>query len=106
MKNGLKTAKSSIQPLGDRVLVKREEIVHQKSPSGIIIPDTAAKEESKTGVVIAVGPGRLGDEGDLIPMRVKVGSKVYFKAGWDNEIGKKEENLFLVEESAIVAVVK
>ncbi len=98
----------NIQPLGDRVLVRREDVADKKSPSGIIIPDTAQKEKSKVGTVIAVGPGKYGDEGDLIPMTVKVGAKVYFNAGWDNEVdaGAKDEEYFLVHESDILAVIK
>lgn len=97
----------NIQPLGDRVLVKREDIT-EKSPSGIIIPDTAQKEKSKRGIVVAVGPGKYGEEGDLIPMTVKVGARVYFNAGWDNEVpvGEKEEEYFLVHESDILAIIK
>lgn len=98
----------NIQPLGDRVLVKREDAADKKSPSGIIIPDTAQKEKSKIGTVIAVGPGKYGEEGDMIPMTVKVGAKVYFNAGWDNEVaaGEKDEEYFLVHESDILAVIK
>ena len=98
--------KAGIQPLGDRVLVKREE-VNLKSPAGIIIPDTATKEKSKRGVVVAVGPGKYGDEGDLIPMTIKVGEKVYFNAGWDNEVklDGDESEYFLVHESDILAVI-
>ena len=93
-----KSPKINIQPLGDRVLVKRADVVDKKSPSGIIIPDTAQKEKSKIGVVIAIGSGKYGEEGDLIPMTVKVGAKVYFNAGWDNEVpaGDKDEEYFLV----------
>lgn len=102
-----KNVKISIQPIGDRVLVRRED-VDTKSPSGIIIPDTAQKEKSKQGVVVAVGPGKYGDEADLIPMTVKVGAKVYFNSGWDNEIKIEgdEAEYFLVHESDILAVVK
>ena len=106
MKKQTKRSNGKIQPLGDRVLVKRDDETLEKSPSGIIIPDTAKKEKSKIGTVIAVGPGKYGDEGDLIPMTVNVGAKVIFNAGWDNEVGEKEENLFLVEESAILAEIK
>ncbi len=108
MKKEQKNKKLNIQPLGDRVLVKREDVVDTKSPAGILIPDTAQKEKSKRGVVIAVGAGRYGDEGDLIPMTVKVGSQVYFNAGWDNEVpaGEKDEEYFLVHESDILAVIK
>lgn len=95
-----------VQPLGDRVLVKREDI-DVKSPSGIIIPDTAKTEKSKRGVIIAVGEGRMNDEGFLVPMQVKAGQKVFFNSGWDNEVkvGSDEEEYFLVRESDILAVI-
>lgn len=103
-----KDAKKNIQPLGDRVLLKREEKEATKSAGGIIIPDTAQKEKSKIGTVLAVGPGRTNDHGTLIPMAVKPGSRVIFNAGWDNEVdmGEKDEEYFLVKESDILAVIK
>jgi len=102
------TKKVNIQPIGDRVLVKREDAPERKSISGIIIPDTAEKEKSKRGVVVAVGAGRLNEDGKLIPTTVKVGAKVYFNAGWDNEVdvGEDDEAYFLVKESDILAVIK
>lgn len=105
--SGAKGITNTIQPLGDRVLVKRLD-VDTKSPAGIIIPDTAQKEKSKQGVVIAVGPGKYGDEGDLIPMTIKVGAKVYFNAGWDNEVKLEGDDTeyFLVHESDVLAVIK
>jgi chaperonin GroES len=108
MAKDAKSSKVTIQPLGDRVLVKRTEKETTKSPAGIIIPDTAQKEKSKIGTVLAVGPGRMSDEGKLIPMSVKVGSKVVFNSGWDNEIemGDKDEEHFLVRESDVLAVIK
>lgn len=95
-----------IQPIGDRVLVKREDI-DVTSPSGIIIPDTASKEKSKKGVIIAVGYGKFGDVGDLIPMTVRPGDKVYFNAGWDNEVKMPGDDTeyFLVHESDILAII-
>ena len=102
------TSKISIQPIGDRVLVKREDKPEKKSASGIIIPDTAQKEKSKRGVIVAVGAGRINDEGKLIPTAVKVGAKVYFNSGWDNEVdaGEDDEEYFLVKESDILAIIK
>ncbi|HWP61409.1 MAG TPA: co-chaperone GroES [Candidatus Paceibacterota bacterium] len=98
----------TIQPLGERVLVKREEQESKKSPSGIIIPDTATKEKSKIGTVVAVGAGRINEHGSLVPMSIKPGSKVIFNAGWDNEVdtGDEGEAYFLVKESDILAVIK
>lgn len=97
----------SIQPLGDRVLVRREDGEDEKTPSGIIIPDTAKKDKSKIGTVLAVGAGRVTDEGKTVAMSVKVGAKVIFNAGWDNEVeGADDEELFLVKESDILALIK
>ena len=107
MKKEMKESKNKIQPLADRVLVRRVDAPLEKSPAGIIIPDTAKKEKSKLGTVIAVGPGRFGEEGDLIPMAVKVGAKVVFNSGWDNEVEMgDDEEYFLVKESDILAVIK
>lgn len=90
-----------IKPLHDRVLVKRTE-GETKTAGGIIIPD-AAKESAQTGKVVAVGSGRITNDGKLIPMQVKVGDTVYFgkysgtQAGDDYLIIREEEILGLVE---------
>ena len=108
MKKQSKNTSAKIQPVADRVLIKREDAPDIKSPAGIIIPDTAQKEKSNYGVVIAVGPGRTTDEGKLIPISIKVGAKVVFNSGWDNEVkmGQKDEAYFLVKEADILAVIK
>jgi len=93
-----------IQPIGDGVLIK-PEAAETTTPSGIIIPDTAKQEKATIGRVVAVGEGRYGDEGDLIPMRVKAGQKVYFNPGWENEVEYKGEKYFLVREEAVKAVI-
>ena len=98
--------KAPVQPLSDRVLVRREDMPDKKSAAGIILPDSATKEKSKVGEVLAVGPGRFGDEADIIPMTVKVGDKVIFNAGWDNEVGEEQDGLYLIDESAVLAVIK
>ena len=100
--------KMNIMPLSDRVLIRREDMPEKKSPSGIIIPETAEKEKSKIGTVIAVGAGRTNEHGTLIPMSIKPGSRVIFNAGWDNEVkmGEEGEEYFLVKESDILAIVK
>ncbi len=100
--------KVSVQPLHDRVLVKREDKEETKSPGGIYIPDTAQKEKSKRGVVIAVGPGKHGDDNELIPMTVKKGMKVYFNSGWDNEVKFEGDDTeyFLIHESDILAIIQ
>ncbi len=93
-------------PLGDRVLVRPTEAADEKSPSGIIIPDTAKKEKPETGEVIAVGPGKRGDDNELIPMGVKVGDQIMFsKYGYD-ELKVEGEEYYIVSESNILAILK
>lgn len=95
---------SGLQPLHDFVLIK-PEAAETTTPSGIIIPDTAKQEKSTIGRVIAVGLGRFGEEGDLIPMRATVGSKVYFSPGWENEVEYAGEKYFLVRDTDVKAVI-
>jgi chaperonin GroES len=66
-----------LRPLGDRVVIKAEEDLEQRTPSGLVIPDTA-KEKPQIGEVLAVGPGALDDDGDRLPMDVSVGDKVLY----------------------------
>ncbi len=100
----------SIRPLGDGVLVKRADAEATKTPGGIILPDSAQKEKSKVGVVVEVGPGKLNTDGKLVPVSaaIKPGAKVFFSAGWDNEVdmGEEEQEYFLVHESDIRAIIK
>ncbi|PIR82417.1 co-chaperone GroES [Candidatus Kaiserbacteria bacterium CG10_big_fil_rev_8_21_14_0_10_59_10] len=98
--------KVKVSPLGDRVLVEPLEADDEKSPAGIIIPDTAQKEKSKRGVVVAVGTGRVTDEGKTIAPAVKPGDKVFFNSGWDNEVEINDTEYFLVRESDILAIIK
>ena len=98
--------KEMIVPVGDRVLIKptSQEDRERKLPSGIILPETVSKEKSDRGKVVAIGEGRVSDEGKRIPMRVKVGQTVIFQWGDKFEIGGVQ--YFLVSESNILAVVK
>ena len=94
-----------IEPLGDRVVVKPVSSEEKVSVSGIIIPDTAAKEKPMKGKVVAVGPGRY-DDGDLIPMGVKVGQTVIFtKYGYD-EVKVDGVEYYILAESQVLAVIK
>jgi chaperonin GroES len=98
--------KMSVMPLADRVLIKPEEAEAAKRPSGIYIPETAQKEKPERGTVVAVGEGKRNDNGQLIPLRVKIGDTVMFsKYGFD-EIKIDEEDYFIVSESQILAVLK
>ena len=106
MKKEAKKVKVAIQPIGDRILVKPEEANDEKSPSGIFIPDTAQKEKPERGKVIAVGPGKRGDDNELIPVSVKVGDTVMFsKYGYD-EVKIGDDEYYIVSESNILAVIK
>lgn len=102
-KNGKSSnnSKISFKPAGDRVLVK-PETVEEKTASGIIIPDTARKEKPETGMVLAVGPGKRGDDNEIIPVSVKVGDRVMFsKYGYD-EVMIDEEEYYVVSENNIL----
>jgi chaperonin GroES len=100
-----KTAtKLSIQPLADRVVVQpasREEV----SASGIIIPDTAKPEKPERGTVVAVGPGKVGDDNERVPMSVKVGDTVIFsKYGFD-EVKVDGKEYYILSESSVLAII-
>jgi chaperonin GroES len=100
--------KAAISPLGDRVLIKplSEEERGRKLPSGIIIPDTVDKEKPEQGRVVAVGPGRRSDEGELVPISVKIGDTVIFsKYGYD-EVKIGDEEYLIVSENNILAIIK
>lgn len=100
------TKKVSVQPLGDRVLVKPEAGEDTKTASGIYIPDTAHKEKPERGKVVATGPGKRGDDNEIIPMGVKVGDTVMFsKYGYD-EIKIDDEEYYIVSENNILAIIK
>jgi len=102
-----KSKTSKISPLGDRVLVRpfSEEETARKNQFGIIIPETVDKEKPEQGEVLAVGEGRYED-GRLVPMRLKVGDKVLFsKYGYD-EVKIDEEELYILKEESILAIIK
>lgn len=92
-----------LRPLGDRVVVKplsREEM----TKSGIVLPDTA-KEKPQRGTVIAVGEGRRDEDGDRIPMDVKVGDQVLFAKYAGTEFKLDDEELLILSEKDILAVI-
>lgn len=92
-----------VLPMGDRVLI-RPEAPEEMTSFGLIIPDSA-KEKPEHGTVVAVGPGRRGDDNDLVPMGVQVGDKVMFsKYGFD-EIKVGGIEYYILPESSILAVI-
>lgn len=92
----------NIKPLGEKVVI-RPISAEQKTVGGIVLPDTA-KEKPQQGEVLAVGPGRLLDNGSRAPMDVKVGDKVMFSKYAAIDIKVDEEDLILVNERDIHAI--
>jgi len=93
-----------IRPLHDRVIVKRLE-EERKTASGIVIPDTAA-EKPDQGEVLAVGKGKVTDEGKLVPLDVKVGDKVLFGKYSGQTVRVKGEELLVMREEDIMGVIE
>ncbi len=93
-----------VQPLADRVLIKRIEEEEQKV-GGIIIPDTA-KEKPQKGEVVAVGPGRLDETGKRMPMEVKPGDKVIFSKYAGTEVKIEGEEYLIMREDDILAIIE
>ncbi len=94
----------SIRPLGDRVLVKRIQ-EEEKTKGGIIIPDTA-KEKPQEGMVVAVGKGKMTEEGKLIPLDVKKGDRILFGKYSGTEIKIEGEEHLILREDEIVGVIE
>jgi len=103
----MSTKKSNIIPLGDRVLVKpMQKDEGKKTASGIIIPETIDKEKPEQGKVVAVGKGRLNDEGNVIPMSVKIGDIVMFSKYGVEEIKVEGEEYYILSEATIPVIIK
>jgi chaperonin GroES len=91
------------RPLRDRVLIKRLEEEDEQRVGGIIIPDTA-KEKPQQGMVVAVGSGRLTDEGKLIPLDVKAGNRILFGKYAGSEIKLDGVEYLIVREDEILGI--
>ena len=97
--------KSGVTPLADRVVID-PTVPESVTSFGLIIPETASKEKPETGIVIAVGPGRVGDDNHHIPVGVSVGDRVMFnKYGYD-EVKINGKEYYIVSESNILAILK
>lgn len=94
----------AVIPLGDRILVKPTE-AEEKSKGGIILPDTAREKPAK-GKVMAVGKGKLLDDGAVKPLEVKEGDVVLYGKYSGTEIKYKDEDLLILREDEIFAIVK
>lgn len=93
----------AVQPIADRVLVKPLE-TEDRSKGGVIIPDTA-KEKPQMGEVLAVGPGKIQENGQRLAPEVKKGDKVLYTSYAGTEVKVEGEKLLLMRESDILAVV-
>jgi len=93
-----------LQPLNDRIVVKRSE-EKEVTKGGIIIPETA-KEKPIEGKVLAVGTGKLLDDGSKIPLDVKKGDKILFSKYAGSEIKIEGEDLLIMREDDVLAVVE
>jgi len=95
----------NLQPLHDQVIIKPLS-AEEKTKSGIILPDTVSKEKPEQGEIIAVGPGRLLDNGQRAPMSVQPGQQVMFKKYSTEEIKYEEQDYVVVAEHDILAIIK
>ena len=94
----------SIQPLEDRIVVRPAE-AEEKTASGLVIPDTA-KEKPQQGEVLAVGPGRRSDSGELIPLDINVGDTVVYSKYGGTEVSQDGEDVLILSGRDILAIVK
>ena len=97
-------ASTKVQPLADRVVVKANER-EEMTVSGIVLPDTA-KEKPQEGTIVAVGPGRLNEKGDRVKPEVKAGDTVLYAKYAGTEVKIDGEELLILKETDILAIVK
>ena len=93
----------SIKPLEDRIVIKSLE-AEQTTASGLVIPDTA-KEKPQEGEVLAVGPGRIDDKGNRVPLDVNVGDRVFFNGYGGTEIKHGGEEFLILSARDVLAIV-
>ncbi|HEX7898936.1 MAG TPA: co-chaperone GroES [Planctomycetota bacterium] len=94
---------ASLKPLRDKVVVERSE-AEEKTAGGIVLPDTA-KDKPKQGTVIAVGPGRVLDNGEVKALEVKKGDRVLFGGFAGSEVKSGGKEYLILSESEILAVI-
>jgi len=92
-----------LEPLGDRIIVTA---IEETSKSGFVIPDTMDKEKPQRGKVLAVGPGRINDKGERLPMHVKVGDVIVFRKYSPDEFKIDGDEYLILSESDVIALVK
>ncbi len=94
-----------IKPLGDRVLIEPMK-AEEKTSGGIFLPDTAEKDKSEQGMVIAVGDGKKTDDGKIVPVSVRAGQKVLFTKYGPQEIKVDGKEYLIASESDILAILE
>jgi chaperonin GroES len=92
-----------LKPLSDRIVIK-PAAAEEKTKGGIILPDTA-KEKPVVGEVVAVGPGKVTDDGKKVPMEVKVGDKVLYGKYSGTEVTVEGEEYLIMREADVFAIV-
>lgn len=99
------SSKTKIRPLGNRLVVEPEK-QEEQTESGIVIPESAKEESPEQGTVLAVGPGRMGDDGNRQKPEVSKGDKVIFKKYAPTEIEVGEEEYFILDEGDVLAILE
>ncbi|WP_229051803.1 co-chaperone GroES [Aeromicrobium sp. Leaf350] len=94
---------STIKPLEDRLIIKTSE-AEQTTASGLVIPDTA-KEKPQEGEVVAVGPGRIDDNGNRVPLDVSVGDKIIFSKYGGTEVKHAGQDYLILSARDVLAVI-
>jgi len=94
-----------IQPLKDKILVRPIK-AEKQTDSGILIPETVETEKPQEGEVLAVGTGRITPEGKTIPPEIRVGDRILFTKYSPNEIKHEGEELYILSEGDILAIIK
>ncbi|TWT44258.1 10 kDa chaperonin [Phycisphaerae bacterium RAS1] len=97
-------ARSSLRPLGDKVLIKRLE-AESRTAGGIVLPDSA-KEKPKRGKVLSVGNGKLLDTGKRQPLQLREGDQVLFSSYAGTEVKVDGEEMIIMDESDVLAVLE
>lgn len=95
----------NVKPLHDNLIVKPisdEEV----TKAGIVLPDTVDKEKPEKGEILAIGPGKILDNGQRAPMSVKVGDRVMFKKYSPDEIKVDDEELLVISEGDVIAILE
>jgi chaperonin GroES len=94
-----------IRPLADRVVIKPQER-EEKTKGGIYLPDTASKEKPQEGLVVAVGEGRLDDNGKRIPVSLQNGDRVLFAKYAGTEVKLDDETYLILTEKDVLAIIQ